>query len=124
MQHNFVHWFELPATDLDRGQKFYEEVFSTTLTAQQNSGYDMRFFPMDMHSTGASGALVKGFGYKPSLEGPIIYFSTQDIDALIEKVRKAGGVIHVDKKDIGEYGWIAIFEDCEGNRIGLHMPRV
>ena len=28
---NAISWFEIPATDLDRAQKFYEAIFDITL---------------------------------------------------------------------------------------------
>ena len=123
MPHNPVHWFELPATDLNRAKKFYEHVFGFEMAHQANAGYDMMWFPSNREGFGISGALVKGMGYVPSLIGPIIYFSTASIDEVVVKIEKAGGKIHVPKKDIGEYGYIAIFEDSEGNRVGLHQMK-
>lgn len=119
---NPVGWFELPAIDLDRAQKFYEAVFGFTMRRMDNAGYEMIGFPMD-DGKGASGALIKGWGYKPSLEGPLVYFTAPEIDAVTERIIAAGGKIHVPKKDIGEYGFIVIFEDSEGNRAGLHCRK-
>jgi predicted enzyme related to lactoylglutathione lyase len=123
MDYNPIGWFELPAEDLDRAAKFYTDVFGFDMTRRGNVGYDMVWFPAAENGKGAPGALIKGFGYKPSLEGPILYFTAPDIDAVAERIVKAGGKIHVPKKSIGDYGWIVIFEDSEGNRAGLHARK-
>jgi predicted enzyme related to lactoylglutathione lyase len=120
---NPVYWFELPALDLDRAKKFYEEVFGFEMRLQNNAGYEMLWFPSKDNSAGASGALIKGMGYTPSLEGSTVYISTDKIDEIIVNIGNAGGKIHVSKKDIGEYGYISIFEDSEGNRVGLHQMK-
>jgi len=117
-----VNWFEIPTVDLDRAKKFYENVFEIRMgDSIGNAGYQMIFFPSVMGEYGTSGSLITGMGYKPTLEGVTIYFSVSDIDSTYERVTSNGGIIHVPKKDIGEYGKIAIFEDPEGNRIGLHQ---
>lgn len=120
---NPVGWFEIPAIDLDRAQKFYETVFEFEMKPMSNAGYEMVWFPSSPDSQGASGALLKGMGYVPALIGPLVYFTAPDIDAVAERVVSVGGKIHVPKKDIGEYGWIVIAEDSEGNRIGLHCRK-
>jgi predicted enzyme related to lactoylglutathione lyase len=66
---------------------------------------------------------MKGFGYKPSLEGTTVYLNTNEIEEIEQKIVSAGGKIHVPKKDIGEYGYISIFEDSEGNRVGLYQRK-
>ncbi len=118
---NVSHWFELPAEDLDRAKLFYESVFGFELVSETNGGYEMLAFPMDSNSFGSGGALMKGFGYKPSLEGPIVYLSVDEIDEITPKIESAGGKIFVPKKNIGEYGFICIFGDSEGNRVGLYQ---
>jgi len=44
----------------------------------------------------------------------------EDIEETLKKVDEKGGRILNPKKSIGEYGFVAHFEDCEGNRIALH----
>jgi predicted enzyme related to lactoylglutathione lyase len=121
---NPVNWFELPVLDLERAKGFYERVFGFEMkTHQSNAEYEMVWFPSNKNGTGITGALVKGIGYNPSLEGTIVYIITDKIDKIISNIQSEGGKIHVPKKDIGEYGMIAIFEDSEGNRVGLHQMK-
>ena len=44
-----------------------------------------------------------------------------DVQKVLDKVEAAGGKILVPKTEISpEYGFMAVFIDSEGNRIGLH----
>jgi hypothetical protein len=115
-----INWFEIPVSDLARARRFYEAVFGITLTLERVDGYDMAMFPADRQP---SGALVKGDVYVPAKAGPILYFHTDDIDATMARALAAGGRALYAKKDIGANGFVAEFEDSEGNRIALSQPR-
>ncbi|WP_223560075.1 VOC family protein [Chryseobacterium lathyri] len=59
--------------------------------------------------------------YKPTKDGIIIYFKTQNIDRHLIRVLQNGGKILYLKKINEKYGFaVAEFEDSEGNRIALH----
>jgi predicted enzyme related to lactoylglutathione lyase len=120
---NAISWFEIPATDLARAQKFYETIFDTELIAMDTPNIKMRMFPLqDM--MGVGGAVVDSGGFhKPSAtDGPLIYLNgNPDVQQVLDKVTGAGGQILVPKTAISpEYGYMAVFLDTEGNRIGLH----
>lgn len=116
---NPVFHFEIPVADMDRAVAFYEGVFGFALGRERVDGYEMAFFPRSDSSPGASGALALGDVYKPSKEGAIIYFDVPDIDTVLARATDRGAKILYDKKDIGEAGFVAEFEDSEGNRIAL-----
>lgn len=120
MQTNPVGWFEIAATDLNRAKAFYESVFGFEMSPGKVNEYDMVFFPMQQSLPGAAGALIAGKGYAPSQTGTIIYFPIADIPAVLAKVEGHGGKTLIPKKSIGPHGFIAWFEDSEGNAIGLH----
>ena len=115
-----IAWFEIPARDLDRATRFYEAVFGKTLSRETVDGYDMAMFS---GVEGPEGALVKGDVYVPGKAGPILYFRVTDVDAVLARASAAGGRTLYAKKDIGPNGWVAEFEDSEGNRIALLQPR-
>jgi predicted enzyme related to lactoylglutathione lyase len=121
---NAISWFELPATDLDRAQKFYETIFGFSLMPMDTPNIQMRMFPIQDPQNGVGGALCKTDGFhKPSAtEGPLIYFNANpDVQRVLDKVEEAGGKIIVPKMEISpEYGHMAVFIDCEGNRVALH----
>lgn len=121
MKGNPVNWFEIPANDLDRAKSFYESsVFDVELTELGMDPWKMCQFPMEDDSYGAAGTLVKAEGYKPFHEGTLIYFCVGDIEATLQKVIASGGKTLLSKMSINEYGFIAHFEDSEGNRVALH----
>ena len=115
-----IAWFEIPVSDLTRATRFYETVFGHPLTRQRVDGYDMAVFA---GADGPEGALVKGDVYVPGKAGPILYFQVDDIDGVMARAIKAGGRQLYPRKDIGANGWVAEFEDSEGNRVALSQPR-
>lgn len=121
---NAISWFEIPAEDLDRAQKFYETIFATELTVLDLDNIKMRLFPLENRMEGVGGAICKAEGfYKPSsTEGVLIYLNgNPDVQIILDRVEPAGGRIIVPKTLISpEYGYMGIFIDTEGNRIGLH----
>ena len=123
MQHA-ISWFEIPATDLTRAQRFYETILDITMIPMDMPGMSMRMFPLDDMMTGIGGALIDSKGFdKPSVtEGPLIYLNANpDLQVVLNKVETAGGKITVPKTEISpEHGYMAVFEDTEGNRMALH----
>ena len=121
---NAISWFEIPATDLPRAQKFYETIFGITLNPLDMPNIKMRMFPLNNMMTGVGGAIVDSGGFhKPSVtDGPLIYLNgNPDVQKILDKVESAGGKIMVPKTEISpDYGYMAVFIDTEGNRIGLH----
>jgi uncharacterized protein len=120
---NPVTYFEIPVKNMERAVKFYEFVFECTLERQSIDGNDMALFPFQESAHGASGALAKGESYVPSKSGSRLYFSVKSIDSTLSKVAKQNGRMLYPKTDIGAYGFVAEFEDCEGNCIALHEQR-
>lgn len=123
MQHA-ISWFEIGTTDLQRATKFYETIFGIQLIPMDLPNIKMRMFPLDDMMTQVGGALVDSGGFhKPSgTDGPLIYLNgNPDVQIILDRIEAAGGKIMVPKTEISpEYGFMAVFTDTEGNRIGLH----
>ena len=121
---NAISWFEIPTTDINRAQKFYETIFGITMIPMELPNIKMRMFPLDDIMNGIGGALVDSGGFhKPSMtDGPLVYLNANpDVQNVLDKVEAAGGKIMVPKTEISpEYGTMAVFFDTEGNRIALH----
>lgn len=117
---NPVNWFEIPVKDIGRARKFYEKVFGVELSPYDMEPFTMAFFPMTEDAPGAAGSLIKGESYEPSHSGTVVYFSVEDIEETLRKINANGGKTLMPKKSIGDYGFIAHFEDTEGNRLALH----
>jgi predicted enzyme related to lactoylglutathione lyase len=118
---NPVIYFEIPVNDMDRAIEFYSAVFDFTFEKNIIDHNEMAFFPFEDGARGITGALAKGEIYIPTLQGILIYFSTNDIDLMLEKLITYGGEILYPKTSNGELGYVAEFKDCEGNRIALHQ---
>jgi predicted enzyme related to lactoylglutathione lyase len=120
---NAISWFEIPTKDLNRAQKFYEEIFEIKMIPLDLANIKMRMFPLeDMMGVGGALCYAEGF-YNPSLnDGPLIYLNANpDVKLILDKVDAAGGRVIVPKTEISpEYGFMGVFVDSEGNRIGLH----
>jgi predicted enzyme related to lactoylglutathione lyase len=120
MECNPVGWFEIYVQDMARAKKFYETVFGAKLDRLPTPDLEMWGFPMALDRMGAAGALVKMPGFPSGGNSVLVYFSCADCAAEAERVREAGGRIQKEKTSIGEYGFIALAIDTEGNMIGLH----
>ena len=127
MNDNVVGWFEIPVVDMERAMRFYETVFDVKLERRTMGPLDMAWFPTVQGGTGASGSLVKHEQwYKPTLDGPLLYFEARsgDLRNELKRVEAAGGTIAVPRKQISEeYGYMAVIVDTEGNRIALHSRK-
>tara|TARA_R110001583_G_scaffold39462_2_gene126406 strand:+ start:133 stop:513 length:381 start_codon:yes stop_codon:yes gene_type:complete len=123
MPKNPVAWFEIYVDDLARAKTFYEAVFEVNLEVigdPNDSSIQMLAFPSDMEKYGATGALVKMEQMIAGGGGTLVYFSCDDCAVEASRVEEAGGTIQKPKMTIGEYGFISLVVDSEGNMIGLH----
>ena len=117
---NVANWFEIPVKDLERAARFYEKLFDVKLVREEMAGMKLAMFPFTQDAPGAAGALIQGRSYEPSHAGAVVYFGVSDIEDMLGRVGANGGKTLLPKKSIGEYGFIAHFEDPEGNRLALH----
>ena len=120
MKTNPVGWFEIYVQDMPRAKAFYQAVVQVELTRLNSPDLELWGFPMALDAWGAGGALVKMDGVSSGGNSTLVYFSCADCAVEASRVVVAGGEILRDKWFIGEYGFIALVIDTEGNRIGLH----
>ncbi|WKZ66460.1 MAG: VOC family protein [Flavobacteriales bacterium] len=119
---NALNWFEIATKDLDRAQLFYETVFGIRMEAMDMPGLQMRTFPADGSTGKVGGALVKSGMHTPSRTGALIYLNANpDLSGPLALVEKAGGKVLMPKTHISdEIGYMAFFEDTEGNAVAMH----
>lgn len=119
-----ISWFEIPVVEMDRATRFYETIFNIQMIPVEMSNIRMRLFPLSETMQGVGGALIDSRGFhKPSLtEGPLIYLNANpDMQSILNRIEKSGGAILMHKTLISEaFGFMSVFFDTEGNRIGLH----
>ena len=120
MKNNPVGWFEIYVQDLGRAKMFYESVFQLKLEKLNTPELEIWAFPMDMERWGAGGALVKMDGFPSGGNSVLVYFGCEDCSVEAARAVQSGGRIQREKMSIGEYGFISLVFDTEGNMIGLH----
>jgi predicted enzyme related to lactoylglutathione lyase len=119
MSTNPVRWFEIYVQDMNRAKKFYEAVLSCKLE-KLDSPYDIWAFPAQKDGFGSPGALVRMESVPSGGNSTIVYFASEDCATEEARVTKSGGEIHKGKFSIGQYGFISLVVDTEGNMFGLH----
>ena len=77
-------------------------------------------FPMQAERYGAPGALVRMPGFPSGANSVLVYFSCADCAVEAARAASSGGKVEKEKFSIGQYGYIALVIDTEGNMIGLH----
>lgn len=121
---NPVIWFEIYVDDMDRAKSFYEKVFQiklSQLSSPNKNSLKMWAFPGDMENKNrASGSLVQVPGVKAGGNSTVVYFASPDCSIEEARIADAGGTLVRSKTSIGEYGFITLARDSEGNMIGIH----
>jgi predicted enzyme related to lactoylglutathione lyase len=108
-------WVDLASPDTAESAAFYGELFGWTVSDQgeESGGYGM--FHKD-------GKMVGGIGPVTSDEQPTAwtaYIAVASADDAEERVRDAGGLVHVEPMDVMEAGRMAVFADGEGASFGV-----
>ena len=121
---NPVGWFEIYVQDMERAKAFYQKTFQVTLERLESPDpeIDLCAFPplMQPDNPGCAGALAKMKGKDSGGGGIIIYFSCADCAVEAARAAQNGGKIQKEKESIGQYGFMSLIFDTEGNMIGLH----
>jgi uncharacterized protein len=124
---NAITWFEIPVSDMKRAKKFYETVLDIKLVSAKAEGdmEAMELFPrlpdVSMGRTDVvSGSLIKANRLHPAGDGILIYLNANpDLDKAIARIAPAGGKVVLPKTK-NPAGYVCIFEDTEGNKMGIY----
>jgi uncharacterized protein len=119
-----VH-FEIPADDVARAKKFYQDIFGWSMQdipMPDGSSYsivhtvatDQNNMPKELGAI--NGGLMKR---SPLGEGPVIVIDVASIDEAAKKVEEAGGTVVMQKTKVMDIGHYARVKDSEGNIIGI-----
>lgn len=119
---NAIGWFDIYVEDMDRAVTFYETVLGQKLQQiiDPTGTTEMMSFPANMKAYGASGALVKSEYSRPGVGGTVVYFSVEDCSVQESRIIAANGKVVRSKFSIGEFGWVTLCVDTEGNMFGLN----
>lgn len=108
-----VH-FEINAKDSKKVGSFYSELFDWKIDYNNPMGYGMV-------DTGAEGAISGGIGQSDGNTPTYlsVYVQVDDLQAYLDKAEKLGGKTLVPPTEIPNTVTFAMFQDPEGNMIGL-----
>lgn len=111
-------WADLGSPDPDESASFYGELLGleTTDADEEMGGY--RMFLREGRQVAGLMALQQE-GQPPSWT---TYINVEDADAVTEKVKEAGGEVHLEPMDVREFGRMAIFADPTGAVYGVWQP--
>ena len=119
---NAVTWFEIPSTQLDKAQAFYEAVLECKMRREPMGPSEGAVFPHEREE-GVGGALLAGpTALAPASNGTLIYLdASPSLDAALARAVKAGGKVALPRQALPPgLGFFAHITDLDGNRVGLH----
>ncbi len=119
-----IRWFEIYVADMHRAKIFYERTFGFHFSKMDTKSWDIEMWSISTTETGKSwGSLVWRRDFTPSGINTVVYFAAEDCALEEEKAVQAGGKIYKSKYGIGQYGYMSLIHDTEGNLIGIHSRK-
>ena len=110
---NQICYFEIPADDTGRAQKFYGDLFGWKFT-EQTMG-DTPYWSIDTGGGVPGGMMQRQKAGQP----PLNYVLVADLGASLDKAKAMGAEASVGKTTLPGMGYFAIISDPEGNPLGL-----
>lgn len=111
-----ICYLEIPAPSIEKAGAFYKSVFKWKITPSDLTDKEYWEF-----STG-EGHLTGGLDSSKNViaGGVILYLKVENIETTLAKIVQYGGSVESTKFEIGSgYGYSAIFNDPNGNSLGL-----
>ena len=92
---NAIAWFEIPTTQLDRAQAFYEAVLGQPMRRENMGPSEGAVFAYDPEADGAGGALMMGpTAPQVSGSGTLVYLdASPSLNAPLERAVAQGGQV-------------------------------
>ena len=120
---NALSWFEIPTTQLDQAQVFFEAVLQRPMRREVMGPSQGAVFAYDMAAGGVGGALMMG-PTAPALAtgGTLVYLdASPSLNAALARTVAADGQIALSRQALPPCkGFFAHITDLDGNRVGLH----
>lgn len=123
---NRVVHFEIHSNDLDKAEKFYRDVFGWEIKDMGAKYGNYRTVMTGEGGPGINGGLTPRVGNPPAdgttANAFVCTIDVDNIDVYIDKIKKAGGKIALEKMDVPNVGLLAYFKDLDGNTFGVLQP--
>ena len=114
MAHGDITHIDIPVADTERAKRFYSTLFGWQINEVPGfEGYPMWQAPNQ----------ISGGGLAPRSDGftqPRSYVEVDSIEQTLAQAVEHGARVVMDRQPISETSWWAVFEDPDGNTIGLY----
>ena len=120
-----VRAFDIPADDMERAKRFYQNVFNWDIYPVPGSGGDFHAAntaPVDENGDVEVPGAINGGFYKRGthgLDGVFLEIEVESIDECFRKILSMGGQIVREKSPMLDIAFFAVVRDPEGNALGL-----
>ncbi|MDQ6723249.1 MAG: VOC family protein [Thermoproteota archaeon] len=116
-----VEYFEIPADDVNRAQKFYKDVFGWIMQKwndKENPEQEYWMFETkdDRGNPGLGGGMMKR---QTSQHTVTNYITIPSIEEYSSKIEQSGGKVVMPKSKVPSMGFIAVCLDSENNMFGI-----
>lgn len=121
LEHSPLVWAEISVIDMKRAVAFYQTHFGLTFKHEVMNDMEMSIAET-ANISDPSFALLKHNMMVPSRDGSTVYLHLSlTLEDKVNEIKAAGVEILLPPMPIkeGECGYIAIFIDSEGNKVGL-----
>jgi predicted enzyme related to lactoylglutathione lyase len=109
--------FDIPAEDLERARKFYEQLFGWKI--EQPPG-PLPYYLIETTDLEGKPGVGGGMGQRQNPDEQITqFFGVESIDTSIEKVEALGGSVVAPRMTVPGWGYLAVCRDTEQNIFGL-----
>lgn len=120
MDDNTFVYFEIPADDLGRARKFYEELLGWQIISMSEQGYEGFEGYWSVLVSNDFADMQGGMMERDeTFAQPCFYIGVKSMDETVEKLQERGGSVVVPRTAVSDMGWSMLFRDPEGNVFGL-----
>ncbi len=111
-----VH-FDLPAEDLERAASFYGKLLGWKFERMPGP---MEYFGITTFDDQGRPSLGGGMGKKNEWDTGITnYIGVGSVEDTLKRLVELGGKVVLPRTEVGEFGYLAVCLDTEGNKFGL-----
>jgi uncharacterized protein len=119
-----VYHFDIPVDDANRAQQFYKNVFGwNMMKVESRVEPKVDLWMCETEDEDDNKGITGGLMKRNILPTVTNYILVNSIDEYISKINKSGGRVTVQKTEIPNLGFYAMFLDSENNLFGLFEKR-
>ncbi|MFZ2322609.1 MAG: VOC family protein [Ignavibacteriaceae bacterium] len=114
MTEHLIAHVEIPTVDLNKSKEFYQKVLGWYFKPFGNGYFLFNNHKGTMVGLRKVDEVAKG-------DATIFHVNIPDIESILNKAKENGGAVKRNRTVIPAMGWYALFDDLDGNTIGLYQ---